>query len=185
MVIAAGLASATCIGFTLLYVAGFYIFKQPGSRNDPNVIRARIKAVTVASFASALVVWCILAQISCKQDTLTVLGLKRPRVLIHIIRPLLLTTMLFLGPLSVMFFDQELPFQKHFDYHRDVVENFTTLLGQRNYVVAPLTEEFVFRACMIAILFQANYSRNYLIFVSPLYFGIGKCSVYSMEKIKS
>lgn len=27
---------------------------------------------------------------------------------------------------------------------------------------------------MIAVLYQANYSKNYLIFVSPLYFGIGK-----------
>lgn len=170
MVIAAGLASATCVVFTLLYVAGFYLFQQPGSRNDPKVIRARFKAVTVASFASALIVWSIMD----KQDTPTVLGLNRPKLFEHIICPLLLTIMLFLGPLSVMFFDQELPFQMHFDYHRDFVENFTTLLGQRNYVVAPLTEEFVFRACMIAVLYQANYSRNYLIFVSPLYFGIGK-----------
>ncbi|KAI7888675.1 CAAX protease self-immunity-domain-containing protein [Mucor mucedo] len=71
-----------------------------------------------------------------------------------------------------MFFDRELPFQKHFDFHRDVVENVTTLVGQRNYMVAPLTEEFVFRSCMIAVLYQAGYSKNYLIFISPLYFGI-------------
>lgn len=170
MVIAAGLASATCIGFTLLYVAGFYLFKQDGSRNDPKVIRARFKAVTVASVASAFIVWYMVD----KQDMLTALGLNRPKLISDIISPLLLTVLLFLGPLSIMFFDRELPFQKHFDFQRDVVEIFTTLLGQRNYIVAPLTEEFVFRSCMIAVLHQANYSRNYLIFVSPLYFGIGK-----------
>lgn len=163
-------ANATCIGFTLLYVSGFYLFKQPGSRNDPNVIRARIKAVTVASFISALIVWYLLDQ----QDIFTVLGLIKPKISSHIIDPLLLTAFLFLGPLSVMLFDQELPFQKYFDYQRDFIEIFTTLLGIRNYIVAPITEEFVFRACIIAILFQANYSINYLIFASPLYFGIGK-----------
>lgn len=35
-----------------------------------------------------------------------------------------------------------------------------------------MTEEFVFRACMIATLHQAKYSTRYLVFVSPLYFGI-------------
>lgn len=39
-------------------------------------------------------------------------------------------------------------------------------------VQAPLTEEYVFRSCMIAILSQANHSSTYLIFVTPLYFGL-------------
>jgi prenyl protein peptidase len=35
-----------------------------------------------------------------------------------------------------------------------------------------MTEEFVFRACIIAILHEAGYSIKHLIYVSPLYFGI-------------
>lgn len=38
----------------------------------------------------------------------------------------------------------------------------------------PLTEEFVFRACVIALLHFAGYSNMYLVFASSLYFGIGE-----------
>ncbi|KAL7312409.1 CAAX prenyl protease [Mucor circinelloides] len=175
LTITAGLANLVCIGFTLIYVAGFYIFKKPGNRNDPPVILARMKAVAVASIVSAGLVWYMLQASGAKESASLALGLGQPTTLMHAInrlRPLLHTCMLFLGPLSVMFFDQELPFQRYFDFERDVTMNLMSLLGQRNYIVAPLTEEFVFRSCMIAVLYQASYSKNYLIFVSPLYFGI-------------
>ncbi|CEP13839.1 hypothetical protein [Parasitella parasitica] len=169
--ITAWLANLVCIGFTLIYVAGFYIFRIPGNRNDPPVILARMKAVTVASFVSASVVWYLVQAIEAEESAATVLGLTQP-LEVSCLKPLLLTVILFLGPLSVMFFDQELPFQKCFSFKRDVKMNLLSLIGQRNYVVAPLTEEFVFRACIIAVLNQAHYSKNYLIFISPLYFGI-------------
>lgn len=136
--ISTGIASLICVGFTLIYVAGFYLFKTPGSRNDPPVIRARMKAVSVASLASAAVVWAVLYYRNSTDTFLQVLGLKEPDYFLQILnlfRPLLLTAMLFLGPLSVLFFDQELPFQKHFSFERDVKEVFTSVWGQRNYVV--------------------------------------------------
>ncbi|KAG0761808.1 hypothetical protein G6F62_005075 [Rhizopus arrhizus] len=150
--------------FTVIYVIGFYVFKTSGSRNHPSVIRARMKAVTVASVLSILIVKSL-----TPLDLITTLGLTP---VFGIFKPLLLSVLLFLGPLSILYFDRELPFQENFDLQRDVVESFTKPLGQRNYFVAPFTEELVFRACMIAVLYQANYSKNYLIFVSPLYFGI-------------
>ncbi|KAI8979506.1 hypothetical protein BDF20DRAFT_793997, partial [Mycotypha africana] len=142
-------------------------------RNDPPVIRARIKAVTVASIISALIVWYFN---TTQYNVWTLLGVLPQQPVLHLLsvvsRPLLLTGLLFLGPISMMFFEEELPFQKHFVFRRDIVDIFTSLQGQRNYVVGPLTEEFVFRACVIAILFQAHYSKKYLIFASPLYFGL-------------
>ncbi|KAI9279287.1 CAAX protease self-immunity-domain-containing protein [Sporodiniella umbellata] len=164
MAISTGLANLTCVGFTVIYVAGFYLFKTTGSRNDPRVIRARMKAVAVASFISM----CIVYQLT-DDNLLVALGLMPS---LAVLKPVILTMLLFLGPLSIMYFDRELFFQSNFDFKRDLVESFTQPLGQRNYIVAPLTEEFVFRACMIATLHQADYSRNYLIFASPLYFGL-------------
>ncbi|KAI9483011.1 MAG: hypothetical protein EXX96DRAFT_536379 [Benjaminiella poitrasii] len=173
--ITAGIANLICIGFTLIYICGFYIFKTPGDRNDPPVMRARMKSVTIASLISAFIVMIVLKLTGSNYNVIKALGLEQPPHLINIfnyLRPLILTCGLFLGPIIMMYFDQELPFQKHFDFKRDVTMSVMSLLGQRNYVVAPLTEEFVFRACMISVLYQANYSRKYLIFVSPLYFGI-------------
>lgn len=46
----------------------------------------------------------------------------------------------------------------------------------------PLTEEFVFRACVIALLHFAGYSNMYLVFASSLYFGIGEfCFFFSQS----
>lgn len=172
--IPSGLASSICVGFIFLYVGGFYVFHQPGLRDNPLVIKARMKAVTAASLASAGIVYALLNYYNCNTTLQAALGLKIPLDLkqcLSLFRPLLLTILLFLGPLSILFFDEELPFQAYFDFKRDFLGIFTNIMEQRNYLVAPLTEEFVFRACIIAVLFQANYSRNYLIFVSPLYFG--------------
>ncbi|KAG1173213.1 hypothetical protein G6F71_005818 [Rhizopus microsporus] len=165
MTISTGLANLICIGFTVIYVVGFYMFKIPGSRNHPPVIRARMKAVTVASLISVAIV-----QYLTTANLLTVLGLTFN--IQALVKPLLLTSLLFLGPISIRYFDDELPFQKNFNFHRDVILTLTEPLGQRNYYVAPFTEELVFRACMIVVLYQANYSKGYLIFMSPLYFGL-------------
>lgn len=47
------------------------------------------------------------------------------------------------------------------------------LLWLRNHVVAPLSEEFTFRACMLPLLLQ-TFSPMTAIFITPLFFGVGK-----------
>lgn len=126
------LANLICVGFTVLYIIGFYIFKIPGDRNDPPVIKARMKAVTVASIGSLFIVWLFT---ETKREVLQAVGLLLALDVKVIVYPLLLTAMLFLGPLSIMFFDRELPFQQNFDFKRDFHSTFCTLLGQRNYIV--------------------------------------------------
>ncbi|OBZ91763.1 CAAX prenyl protease 2 [Choanephora cucurbitarum] len=160
-------AHLVCLSFTFIYVAGFYVFSVQGDRNSPNVIRARMKSVMLASLLSALMVWYYL---QATTDYLWVaLGI-RP-VSWYLLSPLFLTVLLFLGPLSVLYFDRELPFQTHCSFS-DIKAIWTSLIGQRNYCVGPLTEEFVFRACMIAVLFHAGMNSSQLIFISPLYFGV-------------
>lgn len=43
----------------------------------------------------------------------------------------------------------------------------------RNHVVAPVAEEFVFRACMLPLLLQC-FRPMTVVFVAPLFFGVGK-----------
>lgn len=41
----------------------------------------------------------------------------------------------------------------------------------------PVTEEIVFRACILAIYHVAGASRSKMIFLSPLWFGVGKLRI--------
>lgn len=136
--IPSGLASSICVAFIFLYVGGFYIFHQPGLRDNPRVIKARMKAVTAASLASAGVVYTLIYYYHCNTTVQTALGLNIPLDPIHFLslfRPLLLTVLLFLGPLSILFFDEELPFQTYFDFKRDFLGMFSNIMDQRNYLV--------------------------------------------------
>lgn len=46
-----------------------------------------------------------------------------------------------------------------------------TLIWWRNQVVAPLSEEWTFRACMLPLLLQC-FSPTTAIFICPLFFGV-------------
>lgn len=47
------------------------------------------------------------------------------------------------------------------------------LLWIRNHIVAPLSEEFTFRACMLPLLLQ-SFSPMTSILITPLFFGVGE-----------
>lgn len=51
------------------------------------------------------------------------------------------------------------------------IGNARTLIWWRNLVVAPLSEEWTFRACMLPLLLQC-FSPTTAIFICPLFFGV-------------
>ncbi|RUS17468.1 CAAX protease self-immunity-domain-containing protein [Endogone sp. FLAS-F59071] len=69
-------------------------------------------------------------------------------------------------------FERNLPFQRNFDFQVDVIKEITSLVGLRNFIVAPITEEFIFRACIVSTLYLGGFSTLAIILISPLYFGI-------------
>jgi len=91
----------------------------------------------------------------------------------HAVIPLFLVAILFMGPMLMMFLSNELPFQQAFNWaaQRHLLRRF---IGMRNFVVGPISEEFVFRACMVAIVYQSGASAAAMIFGLPLVFGVGK-----------
>lgn len=96
-------------------------------------------------------------------------------VLPAVLSPLLLTSTLFLGPLYVCFLDQELPGQRMFNYSTMVRARWDNVWGLRNYVVGPLTEEVVFRACILSLHYFAGIkNKALLVFATPVYFGVGE-----------
>lgn len=55
-----------------------------------------------------------------------------------------------------------------FNYWKNSV---TDILWLRNHVVAPLSEEFVFRACMMPLILQ-SFNAVASVFITPLFFGV-------------
>ena len=99
------------------------------------------------------------------------LGFRVEGLLAAMTLPVLLVMILFLGPLVLSFFDEELPFQSGWSFEDDLLSIFSTLIGVRNFVVAPIAEEFVFRSCVICLLLLAGFSTPVVVFASPLFFG--------------
>jgi len=77
---------------------------------------------------------------------------------------------LFLGPLYVKYLDQELPFQERFSFSDEIGYAFTTLKGFRNLIFAPFSEEFVFRSCMVPLLYYSKVNYQLIIWLTPLVF---------------
>ncbi|KIK43183.1 hypothetical protein CY34DRAFT_23661 [Suillus luteus UH-Slu-Lm8-n1] len=131
-------------------------------RDDPDVIKARLLAVTSATLICCLIVFIH----NLTANAWLHLGFTWSNVL-----PLLITPLLFSGPLYVQFLGKTLPFQKDWGFERDVLFRFLSIVGLRNYFVAPITEEIVFRACVLTVYHLADASRMKMIFLSPLVFG--------------
>lgn len=129
------------------------------------------------------------------------LGLKIEGLFQAFILPLCLTMVLFLGPLSMKGFSglwrlytgMNIPYlilhmssQQNFVLTTNIsifsepmywVWNLTDLVFLRNHIVAPVTEEFVFRACMLPLLLQC-FQPMTAVFIAPLFFGVGMYFVY-------
>ena len=121
----------------------------------------------------------------------------------HIILPCLVTPVLYLGPLYACYLAEALPFQRRWSFSRDFLSTFASWIGVRNYIVVrrnhylsnpnasdadppvreqgPITEEVVFRACVLAVYHMAGASRKKMIFLSPLVFGVGQSSILPPE----
>lgn len=166
------------------YVGSIYVLQNARlglgqlskSRDDPSVIKARLTAVSASTVGSLLGVGAIVWKAGhfesvwdAVQPALEQLGLVLPS---PAFRPLLLTPLLYLGPLYTAWLDQSLPFMNQWSFKRDVVRKFMSWTGVRNYFISPLTEELVFRSCIIGAAKLAGISSKKIIFLTPLWFGL-------------
>ncbi|KAI6041423.1 CAAX protease self-immunity-domain-containing protein [Pisolithus marmoratus] len=143
-------------------------------RDDPDVIRARLVAVSIATIMCCVIAAGPVREIAGNEldrftlfrSTLSHLGITFSGLL-----PFFVTPVLYLGPLYSRFLVGTLPFQRNWTYQEDFVPVFYSVTGIRNYVVAPITEEVVFRACVLSGYYLANASKARMILLSPLAFG--------------
>lgn len=91
----------------------------------------------------------------------SLLGLRKTSLLQAVIQPTLLTASLFAGPLLQWGLSG-----------RSDADSMAPLQILRNLVMAPVTEEFCFRACMAPLFLLQGYSKKQTIFLTPIMFGV-------------
>ncbi|XP_043953848.1 CAAX prenyl protease 2 isoform X2 [Gambusia affinis] len=142
------LSVLSCLLLACCYVGSLYVWRSDLPRDHPAVIKRRFTSVLVVSGLSPLFVWAW--------------------------REFTAVKVLFLGPLMQLSMDSPWSF---IDGVRVVLDPcfWTLCLSDmrwlRNQVVAPLTEELVFRACMLPMLVPCA-GPSTAIFTCPLFFGV-------------
>jgi prenyl protein peptidase len=166
------------IAYTTLYVLPFYLSPttRPSpnlSRDNPSVIRARIRLVTFSVTVCAIpTVYIISARGHLDSSSvLHHLGWY-PVYPLDSLKSLLLTALLFAGPL----FERGVIDSGWRDWVRgqDLHETLSSWIGWRNFVVGPTNEEIFFRSLLVPLhlLIRPLPSPTTVVFATPLYFGI-------------
>ncbi|XP_037302268.1 CAAX prenyl protease 2-like [Manduca sexta] len=170
-----------CIFLTVTYVASLYIWKSTYSRDHPTTIKRRFFSVTcmmiVAPFISQYF-WT--EETLRKGDLWEHMGLKYSGIIQATLLPLFITAVLFLGPLTMQFLSGTLKIYAEPMYW---VASWQDLVWVRNHVMAPLSEEWVFRSCMVPLLLQC-LEPSTAVFIGPMLFGIAHFH-HMFEQIKS
>lgn len=194
-----GQAALYSLLVTVVYVGIFYIHPKtrPSAtvkRDDPAVVRLRMTLITIATviiiFGIVPVVlvnsgvysswlWALLSQ-KLVWNSLDAFA----QGLLDILKALALTAILFMAPLADTFYFK---YQEKRDtlgygpgavtwpaFKNDVCNDLFNVWGLRNYVVGPLSEEFVFRSAILALFLNSSSGLNLtqLVFLTPLYFGV-------------
>lgn len=90
-----------------------------------------------------------------------------------VLQPLLLTVLLYLGPLyNDIYLESSL--SPVSELWSQIVTSLSSSMGYRNFVAGPLTEELLFRSTILPLhlLSPLGDSFGKLVFLTPLYFGI-------------
>ena len=161
--------------FTVFFVAPFYLsstlrHSQLNSRNAPTVIRARTRAVGLVCAASSLITIYILAIYghATPQEVLRVLGVW-PVSLVDILKVLALVMILFTCSLyEAVIVDGEWRDWSPYALKEAVWDEW---IGYRNLLIAPFSEEIVFRSLTIPLFLLARTTPTRIVFLTPLVFG--------------
>ncbi|XP_055848825.1 CAAX prenyl protease 2 [Episyrphus balteatus] len=158
-----------CLALSILYVASLYVWKDSQQRNHPSTVKKRFCSVSIVMLIAPIFVYNFSSKELLKHCSLfEILGLRWKGLVAAFVIPSLLTALLFLGPLSVQLYNGHLQLYSRLQYWNCCINNVHWL---RNHVVAPLSEEFTFRACMMPLILQ-SFTPVKSVFITPLFFGV-------------
>jgi prenyl protein peptidase len=167
------LAVGLCVLFLVLFVGLLYVTAAGrGDRDSPEAIRARFVSVAATCVLSGLLVWW--AAPWSAGSFWPLVGLEHTRGWYAASLPLLATLCLFAGPLVQSVWVDGDDWSLHHLVTSQVGGGTSRkrLIWLRNFVVAPLAEEWVFRACMCPLLRLAGFSFVTCVLLPPLLFGL-------------
>ncbi|CAD0093864.1 unnamed protein product, partial [Aureobasidium vineae] len=169
-------AGGLTVLFTIIYIAPFYLSPTLRSnsitnRNTPSVIKARTRAVFWSCVASVIITVCVLffrGHVAVG-EVLHLLGVYPVNVL-DTAESFLLVAILFAGPL----FERVIVEGEWRSWGATAIKEtvYEDLIGWRNLVVGPVSEELVFRSLAISLFLLAQTSARRITFTSPLIFGV-------------
>nr|XP_002131463.1 CAAX prenyl protease 2-like [Ciona intestinalis] len=159
-------AVATCFSFATMYVGSLYVRTQFLPRDHPQTIKERFLRVTVVSILACVVVYMSsssLCGVHMKGSILEWIGIRWSGFIPAIILPSLLIIILFLGPMMMFILDHGITSLTCY--------KLTDIILWRNFFVAPLSEELVFRGCMMPLLVPC-LGQFTSILLAPWFFGL-------------
>lgn len=169
---------------TGLYVGSLYLSKstRPSKhvrRDDEVVVKKRMQIITVGTIIDVLVITPLVLQWQLAPEQLPWASAVKymdvelgprffTRTVPQSILALIHVAILFAGPLyQRIYLENGIPLGFHL-----AKRELKTVWGIRNYIVGPVTEELVFRACIMSVHKAAGFSPIVSVFVTPFYFGV-------------
>ncbi|KAJ3638243.1 hypothetical protein MTP99_001640 [Tenebrio molitor] len=174
------LSMGLCLLLSVAYVASLHVWKSPHNRDHPSTIKKRFISVFFMLFISPCFLYVGMNSKTLEKISLfEVLGLKTKGLCQAVVMPLFLTMILFLGPIAMKVHSGILKLYVEPMYW---MNNFKNLIWLRNHLVAPFSEEFTYRSCMLPLLLQC-FSPLTAVFICPLFFGVAHFH-HMQERIK-
>jgi len=153
----------------LSYVASLYVWRSNLDRDHPDTIKRRFISAAFMTIVSPVFVYMFGSpELLAKYPLAEIIGLRWPGLVQASILPLFLTMVLFLGPTVMLLCDDRFRVYCVPMFWRQSLRDW---IWWRNHVVAPFSEEFTFRACMVPVLL-GYYTHQQAIIISPLFFGV-------------
>ncbi|XP_044265381.1 CAAX prenyl protease 2 isoform X1 [Tribolium madens] len=169
-----------CLLMSVTYVASLHVWKSPHNRDHPSTIKKRFISVFFMLFISPCFLYIgIHSKTLEKISLLGLLGFKTRGLCQATVMPLFLTMILFLGPIAMKIHSGLLKLYTEPMYW---INNMKNLIWLRNHLVAPLSEEFTYRSCMLPLLLEC-FSPMTAVSISPLFFGVAHFH-HMQERIK-
>ncbi|KAL5545875.1 hypothetical protein UlMin_005562 [Ulmus minor] len=193
LILSKPMAAIACAGMASFYVAILYaptlVLRLPPPSSMKDFMVRRFICAAISSVVSVFVCALILPMRSRDVSSLLgVYGIRSDHIWQAVVFPLSLTCLMYAGSLvlkSLTFIELcsdyidsaggfsfeciEYALQRILEWALSVASN---VMAWRNYVVAPLTEELVFRACMIPLLLCGGFKTNSVIFLCPVFFSL-------------